>query len=549
MTPAETQQLHELLDRICDRLHTADDMRQLNALLSASAEARHVYRQVMDLHGRLMWEGDLGGSLPIADLPRDASAPPTPAPAWRVPRLPTRVIGTLSRPRNFSVLVATVSLVSLLAVAVQIRMPGNVAPPVERAAESAPTFVATFVRGVADEWPPGALAKSAGLHLRQGEQIALRSGLAEIALRSGTRLILEGPAVLQLEGTNAVHLASGSLVSRVPPPAQGFVVRTPTAHVVDRGTEFGVYVDADQATETEVFSGRVEVTTAADPAQAPVVLRAGEALRFTGSTAASRAKAPPPRRHQFVRMLPDAGEALAETGSDGGLLLVKNLTTSEVLFADDFEPPRGRRINASRPPLPNNGPRPGKWRFPTPAEFAVQVVDARSAPDAGPAQGKYCLRLLRAPAMADADALFHQMQSTPGDVIHFEAMLYIPRDAEQGVAQVLFRAPITHRISVSIVADEKGHILFYDSTPGLADDRRYRDSGLTYEPDQWQKWELDYQLGSHTATIAIDAKSVQVPIALPSDELISVGLRVGNAQKNPKPFYVDAVPAEPSLTQ
>ena len=540
MTPAEPQSLHELLDRVCDRLHSAEDMQRLNCLLSESAAARRKYRQLMDLHGRLMWEGDLGDSLLMADPPADAPAAPPPAPA--IPHLFTGLFGALTRPRTFSFLFAAISIGVLLIMAAQIPMPGKSASSRTRGLiHPPPVFVASFVRGVDCTWAEGQFPKSAGLHLRQGEQIALRSGLAEIALRSGARLIIEGPAVLQLAAANAVQLDSGSLVSTVPPPAQGFTVDTPTARIVDRGTEFGVYVDAEQATEMQVFTGHVEVTLAADDrAQAPIVLHAGQSRRFAarslaGSAGEQKARAAVVR--SFVRELPTAAESLPDTG----LLLVKNLTTGEVLFADDFEHGAGSAASGSRPRLPNNGAHPGKWRFRWPSKAAIQVVDARAP---GPAQGQHYLRLYRASMMADADAIFSRVQSTRGDVIHFEAMLYLPADADRAVAQVLFRAPVMQDIAVSVAADGKGRVGFFDNTPGLAPGDRYRDSGLTYEPEHWQKWELDYAIGSYTASLTIAGHSATFPIVVPATSLASLGLRVGAVQKNPKPFYIDAVPTE-----
>jgi len=50
----------------------------------------------------------------------------------------------------------------------------------------------------------------------------------------------------------------GRLVAKVPPPAIGFVVDTPTAVMTDLGTEFGVNVKDAQTAELQVFNGLVD---------------------------------------------------------------------------------------------------------------------------------------------------------------------------------------------------------------------------------------------------------------------------------------------------
>ncbi len=45
----------------------------------------------------------------------------------------------------------------------------------------------------------------------------------------------------------------------MPPAGHGFIVQTPSADVIDHGTEFGVEVTAGQGSEVHVFKGEVEV--------------------------------------------------------------------------------------------------------------------------------------------------------------------------------------------------------------------------------------------------------------------------------------------------
>jgi hypothetical protein len=109
----------------------------------------------------------------------------------------------------------------------------------------------------------------------------LKSGLAEITFRKGSRVVLEGPTRFLLLTENAGHLLSGKLVASVPKPAIGFEVETPAGVIVDLGTEFGVKV-RDKHVETHVFVGEVLVQAPTPQEGKPGTwrLKAGEALRL-----------------------------------------------------------------------------------------------------------------------------------------------------------------------------------------------------------------------------------------------------------------------------
>jgi hypothetical protein len=72
-------------------------------------------------------------------------------------------------------------------------------------------------------------------------------------------LTLEAPADLELVSPQRCLLHGGRLVARVPGPAVGFTVDTPTAVLHDLGTEFGVNVRGQQAADVQVFEGTVDV--------------------------------------------------------------------------------------------------------------------------------------------------------------------------------------------------------------------------------------------------------------------------------------------------
>jgi hypothetical protein len=83
---------------------------------------------------------------------------------------------------------------------------------------------------------------------------------------------LESPTQLWLKrGQVTVNIAGGEVLH--------FVVRTPTACVVDFGTEFGVAVDDNDRTTTQVFQGEVELRSGSNP------LRFDSALKLTNGQA------------------------------------------------------------------------------------------------------------------------------------------------------------------------------------------------------------------------------------------------------------------------
>ena len=133
--------------------------------------------------------------------------------------------------------------------------------------------------------------------LRSGAVLRIERGLAELRFRSGARVVLEGPAGLELLSENSARLLRGRLTARVPEPAIGFTVFSPEGKVVDLGTEFGVSVGDGGAAEVVVFEGQV---VASAPSRDGVSLRKDQAARLDAAGVAVGVPAPGPR---FVRAI------------------------------------------------------------------------------------------------------------------------------------------------------------------------------------------------------------------------------------------------------
>jgi hypothetical protein len=93
--------------------------------------------------------------------------------------------------------------------------------------------------------------------IRVGDLITTDSGLAKLQFTCGAEVLLKGPAVLKVLSPMRASLRRGTLTARVEESAHGFRIDTPNSKVIDLGTEFGLTVDENGATDMVVFSGKV----------------------------------------------------------------------------------------------------------------------------------------------------------------------------------------------------------------------------------------------------------------------------------------------------
>jgi hypothetical protein len=117
--------------------------------------------------------------------------------------------------------------------------------------------------------------------VRVGKPLSIASGIVELRLTQGVRLLVEGPADWTINGKNNATLRRGKLLATVPHEAIGFTVKTPTTEIVDLGTEFGVEVSGQGETKTHVFRGEIRVERSVAitaPAAPSIKLTAGQAV-------------------------------------------------------------------------------------------------------------------------------------------------------------------------------------------------------------------------------------------------------------------------------
>jgi hypothetical protein len=116
---------------------------------------------------------------------------------------------------------------------------------------TADTAVAVLASSESATWEvqPGTLVPGARLRLTRG--------LVELDLRGKGRLVLDGPADLELVGAGGAILRAGRLVLSITPAGHGYQVETPEGTFIDLGTRFGVIVGADGTSEAHVMEGSV----------------------------------------------------------------------------------------------------------------------------------------------------------------------------------------------------------------------------------------------------------------------------------------------------
>jgi hypothetical protein len=251
--PFPSSEFDAAVAAVCHGSVTEVEARALNQLLLNHAGARDEYLLRVELHARLASNPDLFPQLVEAAA---ESCTPITQPGGRSPFVAPAPESTRTKPRLARVfaLAACVALVFgvvwTLWLREQASRTGTISPAVAMLTR------VVDVRWVGDTAPP-----RVGSALEPG-WLRLESGLAQVVFYSGARVVIEGPAELQILSATEAVCRTGRLLANVPPPARGFRLETGQLTVVDRGTQFGIAANPDR-TEVHVFEGNVELVSRA----------------------------------------------------------------------------------------------------------------------------------------------------------------------------------------------------------------------------------------------------------------------------------------------
>lgn len=236
--------LEELTHRYLDGRATAEEVRELDRLLLAQADARRAFAEVANLDSALAEQ----------------------AAGWQeaAPRAPVKAIRTVPmHPWRWVTAAAA-------AIALGFGLwSGSIS--------SQP--YATVVRGM------GLLDFTPGMDIRTGWH-DIEVGTVEFVTARGARVVIEAPASFAFETGQRLRMKHGRVAADVPPPAKGFTVITPTGKAVDLGTKFGVDVSRHGQSEIHVFQGEVIAQSAQGGKRQS--LRDGEAFSLESGAGTAR---------------------------------------------------------------------------------------------------------------------------------------------------------------------------------------------------------------------------------------------------------------------
>jgi hypothetical protein len=322
----------DLVDLYCSGLIDDDGIRRLESILLSSALARAHFVDYFHHHTEILFavRADRAATAVLDQLvPRADRAGRAPVPSSRwFARIPSRPwIGIAA-----GVLVVA-GLLALARIGARRR---DVPLQAGAARETAPANIAWLVNAQDCRW--AAREQKPGRDMQAGKVLLLERGLAEIEFDLGARVILQGPAALELLSGSSARLRYGTLTARVPVAARGFTVLSPGGKVVDLGTEFGLSVEDGGTTTLRVFKGEVEAfPLVADPvAHQGVTVHQDQTAQIDGRTVALETSRKDTDETKYVRAItpppvvtprtlgldfshPVAGTLLDATGQGVGL--------------------------------------------------------------------------------------------------------------------------------------------------------------------------------------------------------------------------------------
>jgi hypothetical protein len=293
MIDVVSPELPRLMAKLVDNLLEPSEAEMLRDLLASSAVAQRYYYSYLDLHVELGQNCDHAVYV-------GPSAESIAACQRTIPSFPRSLVR--------AALNSTWSSVSLVAILVYggfAMVAWNLHPErVPHVAElefsqSDREVVATITAEQDCVWRKDSRQEMfrAGRRLRTDEAISLHSGVAQLTFAGGASVVIEGPCHLELRTTSKGYLRRGKLAAHVPPQAKGFEMETPTARVVDLGTDFNLEVNPE-GTRLAVIAGKVDLF--------PVDVSANGKQRIT-------------RTGRRI----EAGEALAITATANGASVVR----------------------------------------------------------------------------------------------------------------------------------------------------------------------------------------------------------------------------------
>ncbi|MEQ8211278.1 MAG: FecR domain-containing protein [Lacipirellulaceae bacterium] len=283
MKPRTPDNLIKLVDAQCNGQSDDAAVEQLDNWLREDTEAVNTYVDYKDMHASLQWVTAPDEAEVTADDREKAVAGMIHVSPW------SRVAQGINLFSLFA-LAASILLVwmtfankpALDSTASSSQIAKSQANEEPTEAEQADRVAR--ITGLVDcQWEEGQTAFQFGSVVTPGEQVELAAGLLQLTFDSGAKVIVQGPARFVPMSSMQARLERGKLSAVVSESARGYTVMTPSAEVVDLGTEFALDVRDDGATELHVLEGEVvarQRSVGGEPHGEAIQASKLEALRF-----------------------------------------------------------------------------------------------------------------------------------------------------------------------------------------------------------------------------------------------------------------------------
>ncbi len=290
MNEKQLIELHILLDRLFENEITEKDILTIQTIIQNNPAMLRYYFRCVELKSGLhqlksldtvcsplgqnyddmFWElAQYEKTAPAVALPRAQPAAP-PEIMHTLDRLPSE--RKISKTSIFSLIVSAVAILFLVLFA-------RFAPP------KSGIHVATLKDSLNARWAEANSAMRNGTRLKTGSELLLiREGFATLVFDNDATVVMEGPAEFQILTSDQIKLNYGRLYAIVPPQAYGFQVTTPSAKIIDLGTEFGVQQDMHGNTELHVVRGKTSLVSGVQGSRINVYVEAGTAKRLDTQT-------------------------------------------------------------------------------------------------------------------------------------------------------------------------------------------------------------------------------------------------------------------------
>lgn len=263
---AGEERLAELMREDDRRVRRFAELAQLHQMIASEIG----YRKQTERFGLSQQSADSDAVVPLAGMDEIAAPPGLDFAAWQFEQRSAAARERAHKRKRVASIAGIAALIVLAGVlAFVLLSPGNQQAPLAQGDTQQPAErTVARLTGQQDAVWQDAAGRVIELRIQDkltaGQRLTLVRGFAELTTNHGAMAKLEGPCTVGLvDHDNALRLHAGKLVGICETASsKGFTVRTPQMDVIDLGTRFGVAVEEDGQTLTEVFTGRVTVQPA-----------------------------------------------------------------------------------------------------------------------------------------------------------------------------------------------------------------------------------------------------------------------------------------------